>query len=440
MAGTHAKKSPSGAERFHNCAGAIPLIDSLPPEQRASAGRAAQLGTAAHGLLERCLGERVHPSSYKGRVIELVGKNEDVSILKAGAKLPKAKGRVAFEVDAEMVENVGMAYDYVSGMLAGYQKVFLEAKTNPLPDRDDTYGTADVTIDDWPLTLHVVDYKNGRVLVEHEDNEQLMSYLLGRAHDFGWDYEEYKITIVQPNAFHPEGRIRTHTVTADDLRAFEAKHRAAVERVDEAAEAFDAVQTDEEFAEWAGKYLKAGPHCLMCNAMAICPAYRQMLADEAKLDFADDPTENLKFTITDPERARAVLKWAPYMQALIRACNGYVMATLLAGKPMDGLKLVRGKSTRRWRDDLTPDQIAKKMVKDGYLNGNEVAQLWTEPQLITAPQAEKLLPNKLRRKFNDEFLVKPEGSLRAVPSDEPGEAVVINPSDEFGPLEGYDDE
>lgn len=107
---------------------------------------------------------------------------------------------------------------------------------------------------------------------------------------------------------------------------------------------------------------------------------------------------------------------------------------------MEGLKLVRGKSTRRWRDDLTPDQIAKKMVKEGYLNGNEVAQLWTEPQLVTAPQAEKLLPNKLRRKFNDDFLVKPEGSLRAVPSDEPGEAVVINPLDEFGPLEGYDDE
>jgi hypothetical protein len=381
---------------------------------------------------------------YKDRIIELVGEHEDVSFLKPGAKLPRDKKRVAFKVDADMVENVGLAYDYVSGILAGEpsSKVFLEGRTNPLPDRDDTSGTADVTVDGWPALLHVIDYKNGRVLVEHEDNEQLMSYLLGRAHDFGWDYDLYKITIVQPNAFHPEGRIRTHTVTAEELRAFEAKHRAAVERVDEAIFNYETFVTDDEtFAEWASGYLKAGPHCLMCNAMAICPAYRQMLADEAKLDFADDPTENLKFSITDPERARAVLRWAPYMSALIRACNAYIMATMMAGRPVDGLKLVRGKSHRRWRDDLSPDQIAKKMVEKGYLNGNEVAQLWTEPELIPGTKAEKLLSNDKRKEFNNEFLVKPTAALKVVPEDDHREAVTVDPASDFAEeIEEYNDE
>lgn len=434
MAGTHAQKSPSGAERYHNCPGAIPLILTLPPEQRASAGRAAQLGTAAHGLLERCLGERTPPSSYKGRVIELIGEREDVSFLRKGAKLPKDKKRVAFVVDDEMVENVGIAYDYVLSIIEGEPtaKVFLEGRTNPLPDRDDTHGTADVTIDNWPFLLHVVDYKNGRMLVEHEDNEQLLSYLLGRAQEFGWDYEEYRITIVQPNAFHAEGRVRSVTVTAEDLRAFEVKHRAAVERVDEAADVLRAVMAGEQPTEdFVGTYLNAGPHCMMCNAMAICPAYRKKLMEEAKVDFADDPTEDFKFMISDPERAQSVLRWAPYMTALIRACNAYVMASMTTGKKVEGLKLVRGKSTRRWRDDMTPDQIAKALVKGGYLNSNEVAQLWTDPQLTTAPKAEKLIPADKRRKFNEEFITKPKGGLLVVPEDDPRAEVVVDPNDDF---------
>jgi hypothetical protein len=439
MAGTHAKKSPSGAERFHACSGALALIAQLPDAQRSSAGRAAQLGTAAHALLEQCLTDREPPSVHLGRIIELVGENEDAEFLRKGSKLPaKKSGRIAFKVDQDMVENVGMAYDYCVNLLSQTYaaKIHLESKTNPLPDRKDTSGTADVTIDDWPYCLHVLDYKNGRMLVDHNDNEQLLAYLLGRAHDFGWDYMEYKITVMQPNAWHEDGFIRTFTVTAEGLKAFEAKHRAACERADEAQDALDEViQGLGETELWAETYLKTGPHCLMCNAMAICPAYRKMLEEEARLAFAEDPTETLSFAINDSSRALAVIKWAPYMQALIKACNSYVYHSLVAGDKVPGLKLKRGRSVRVWKDDMTPAQIEKALVEEGYLSANEIARLWSEPTLILGTQAEKLVPAKKRKDFSRAFLDKPEGRLVVTTEDDPAPGVTVNPLDDFEPLD-----
>lgn len=436
MAGTHAQKSPSAAERYHNCAGSIALIASLPPEQKDSAGYAAQKGTAAHALLEWCLRDRTPPSTYRGRLIELVGHNEDAKLLGPRAKMPpKAKGRKVFEVDADMVEGVTTAYAYVIAK-AGDATITLEGRTNPLPERDDCHGTADVTIDGWPYSLEVVDYKNGRMVVNHIDNPQLLAYLLGRVHEFGWDYGSFSITVVQPNAFHECGAVRTYTVCSKTLKEFEAKHRAAVERADEALAAYALVATDEDLKNWSDEYLKAGDHCTMCPAAAICPAFRAKLAAEAKADFDAFPITELYEApdITDPERAAAVVKWAPLMKALIRQAEAYLYNSLAAGKKVEGFKLVRSKTNRVWRDDMTPAAIAKAMVKEGFLNGNEASQLWTEPSLVTGPQAEKLVDKDKRAEFADKFLTKPEGQPKVVPADAAGIEVAVDAFAEFAPL------
>ena len=83
----------------------------------------------------------------------------------------------------------------------------LEARVNPLPERDDTGGTADVTIDIWPDLLEIADYKNGTgVYVPIENNWQTRSYLLGRAvvenpEDLG-EYNHYRHSIGQPRHHH----------------------------------------------------------------------------------------------------------------------------------------------------------------------------------------------------------------------------------------------
>jgi hypothetical protein len=201
----HTKRSPSQAKKFGACAGTLAFCESLPPEQRGVSGEAARIGTCTHKLIEHTLRNGEEPEAYRGRMIEIVNEgedNEETKILRAGAKTPGA-GRVWYEVDSAMIDGATMMTDYVRKRCAelGMKEsdLQLETRTNPLPDRDDTSGTADVTLDAWPLLLELADYKNGYLEVEHKDNDQLLAYLLGKALEMDMTHECYRVTVVQPN-------------------------------------------------------------------------------------------------------------------------------------------------------------------------------------------------------------------------------------------------
>jgi hypothetical protein len=66
------------------------------------------------------------------------------------------------------------------------------------------------------------------IVVEHNDNDQLLAYLLGKALEAEVRHDQrYAVTVVQPNAPHEEGRTRTVETTADELKAFQQRYRAA---------------------------------------------------------------------------------------------------------------------------------------------------------------------------------------------------------------------
>ena len=58
----HARLSASKTKEWANCAGIIALAEAFPVEDLS--GDAAMLGTCAHYLIERALGEGVQPSAY----------------------------------------------------------------------------------------------------------------------------------------------------------------------------------------------------------------------------------------------------------------------------------------------------------------------------------------------------------------------------------------
>lgn len=437
----HARKSPSKAKLLHACAGALILISKMPAEHRAVAGQEARIGSAAHHLLEVCLGKGDEPQQYLGRLIRHTkDRNGDVrssKILGVSARMEQGD----HEVDQDMVDGVTMCYEYVLRRCdeAGVQRtdLILEGKTNPLPDRDDTSGTADVAIDAWP-TLEVVDYKNGRMMVEHEDNEQLLSYLLGRAHDTGWKHWEYIITVVQPNAGHAEGCIRSQTVTPQELRDFETLHRAVCDSADTAEEDYYTT----EFDGWAKRWLQAGPWCdsTLCEARAVCPVLKAWKQAQAGVEFDADPEPLPNIDAVD--EAVKVLRWAPHLQAQIRLAKAIADAHVKAGKSHPDLKVVRARGRGAWRDDLTPHQIAKVMVEKGFISHNEQARLWNEPTLVTGPQAEKLITGKgsggKRKEFRQELMTTKQGSLQVVLADEPGESVTVDPNEDFKGVDNED--
>jgi len=109
------------------------------------------------------------------------------------------------EVTDEMLEYVRVYTDHVTE-LTGKRYVELHV-TDILGGMQ---GTTDCVIWDEPnKRVHVIDLKYGYKWVEPYCNLQLVAYAEGLNVPHDWDI---KLTIVQPRAYHPHGRIRTwHT-------------------------------------------------------------------------------------------------------------------------------------------------------------------------------------------------------------------------------------
>lgn len=403
----HSQKSPSRADRFHKCPGVLALLDILPACQRGQSSEAADRGTAAHALLERCLKNDEPAYTYLDGYYVVLDVDRKATILRKADAPAKAN---KFYVDADMADGVELAREYVVNRCGELRikrtSLALEAKTNPLPDRDDTGGTADVTIDAWPECLEVIDYKNGRVTVEHEDNPQLLAYLLGQAKASSFDYSEYRISVVQPNAFHEEGRARSYAVSKERLLEFEKEHRAACEKCDEAALALKGAALD----DWAKDWLSAGDHCKWCEA-GICPARRELMQEQTLVSFDAEPVD---MPVPDMHTALRVMRWAKQIKAHITAAEKYVENALLAGESVQGARLERKTTNRVWRGDMTSEGIVKALVTSGYLGEEESRWLYKDRALVTGPQAEKMIPVAKRKEFAAEFLTKPVGEFKAV--------------------------
>lgn len=473
MAG-HARLSASQTKRWATCPGSAAYLEAHPSLDGGS-GYHAQMGTCAHALVERCLSEGSEPSDYLGRLIEIVEDrdgNEGTSILKKGAKWPKDSTRVIFEVDADMAEAVECMTGYVRGRcvelglvdegfndeerarevvnLVAKGTVRLEGKVVPLPDRDDTGGTGDVIIDAWPDLLEVVDYKHGSgVFVPVEGNEQLRSYGLGALREAGADdYERVRYTICQPRHQQaPEDGIMSEDTEPSELLAWADWLSVRAEKVDEARRAMmqEGMSLDGLYEAGLLSYGEDGAHCTFCPLISGCPAALAKAQEMACADFDDEPHE-LEAN-EGPNRLAVLLPWVPFIDKWLRAIEADAERHMLQGGAIEGQKVVRGRSYRKWvterrikKEDsdevevleVTEADIAISLKDDFGLTDE---QIYTEPKLITGPQAEKLVPKAERQRFNDKLLHKPEGKLTIAPETDKREAVTIDPAADFDGVE-----
>lgn len=421
MPGSHTKYGPSGAYRYHNCNAAPAFIATIPPELRAPPHQAALLGTAAHGLLEHCLGKLEHPNKLLGRLIEIQGKDGEAVLLKASASAPS--GRNWFVVDDDMVEGVQLAYEYVLKrcedlFIDPKDGLILEGRTNPLPDREDSSGTADITLDASPI-LEVIDYKNGFVTVEA--TEQLFAYLTGRAEETGWSHTTYIVTVIQPNAFHPKGPIRSHEVTKEELKAFQARHREVIEAGARADEELHGKYRAQPKPDWQKAHLKAGGWCDMCEASIKCVVVKEHTEKELGVDMSKTPEEATppEEVEWDVEHAARVAQWGPHAKKLIDAAKAFLVRAHEAGQTVPGkLVMSRTKRTLNPALGLSPEELATKLVDEGYVAADKRPELFKQATLIGGPAIEKLVEAKRRKEFAAAYLFKPEGTLEWAPDED----------------------
>lgn len=408
---THATWSASASDRLWACPGSLALCAGLPDKE----SEAAAWGTACHQLAEKCL------RSGKDAV-EFLGTTE------------KTKEH-SFVVDDEMAETAQVYIDYVreqadyvtyenpdNGLLI--EQKFSLAKINPPFDAG---GTGDaVILDRVNKTIEIVDLKGGRgVVVEAVGNKQLRTYALGAVLANPGDWRTVRVTIVQPRAPHPDGRIRSEEFDVIDLFDWTVDLQEAMAKAAKAQWAFGFVSNE----GWDSTFLSAGDHCLFCKAKPTCPALQTKALAEAHTYFkpeggmAQPPAPQ---TLTMEQMVR-VLDHADMIQNWLNAVRAYAQDQAEMGVEVaagDSVYVLTPKrATRKWRDETDVDALCKA-------TGREAGEFFNEPKLMTPAQVEKVVGKKAFAALSD-LVVAESSGFNLTRSDKTTRGAVEAPVKQF---------
>ena len=394
----HAQWSASATERNWACPGALALTDGLPE----TTSEAADWGTCAHMIAEKCLADGVQATEFVGTT-------------------QKGK-KYEFEVDDEMADTAQVYVDFVRksaieaappnanpASLLKIEQKFTLASLNPPFEAG---GTADAVIY-YPTEkkLHVVDLKGGRGhVVEVVGNPQLKTYALGAMlANPELPVEQITVTIVQPRAPHKSGRTRSEVFHVADLAEWTTDLMAAMHR---SAKAFTTRERQElSQGEWNTLFLKAGSHCHFCKAAGSCPALEQRATDAAGVWFDDLDQPRLSNTpdAMSPEKLAATLNMLGMIEEWCNAVRAHAHRQAESGVEIPGYQLVEKIGNRAWK--LPEEQIVGALALAGLTDDRIYAR-----KLVSPAQAEKALGAKKKGAL-DELVERPVRGTNLVSVD-----------------------
>lgn len=395
-----------------------------PPDRESEA---AAWGTAAHQCAELCL-------RSGDDAVSLLGTTQTTK-------------EHSFVVDEEMVETTQVYLDYVrtaaeGGTLLIEQKFSLDSLGTPFP----AGGTGDAVVlrDD---SIEVIDLKGGRgVVVEAVGNKQLRTYALGAVLANPGPYRTVKVTIVQPRAPHPDGRIRSEEFHVADLIDWTGELLEAMQAAYEAADDLAKVRrvmrtvpnTSALIGTWNCTYLKPGNHCTFCKARATCPALASRALEEAHTFF--QPETGKLATPPAPETLGVeqivrILDHADMIGNWLNAVRAYAQDLAEMGVEVtDGNStyvLTPKRAVRKWASDDQQQLLAALQLR----TDRDGADFYEEPKLMTPAKVEKLLGKKGYEEIKD--LVTQESSgLNLTRSDKTMRGAVVAPAKQFFQIEG----
>ncbi len=379
---THAQLGASGAKRWMGCSGSLRMSKGIAD----TTSEYAIEGSAAHELAE-----------------EFLRNGEDPTREWAVGGVP---------VTQEMVEAVQVYIDFVreaavGGELFIEQQVSLEALGPPLP----MFGTTDAAV--WhedSKILHVIDYKHGAgVAVDVIDNPQPMYYALGTIVDTLKKRPDLiRLTIVQPRGHHPDGLIRSHDVTWDELVEFKKTLFAAAEA------------TQDPDAP-----LAVGDWCRFCPALASCPANHDhaVALAQSEFDTIDDVSDLPTPEALTTEAMTRVLDGAGAVRDWLRAIEAHIIHMIDVGEDVPGYKLVQGRANRQWHD---PEKVDKYLARRGLRVGQRFKKV-----LVSPAQAEKALKGTKGPELPERLYHKPEGKKKLVPDADARPALPASATEDF---------
>jgi hypothetical protein len=364
----HALLSPSSASRWIKCTPSV-RKEALEPY---TTSEAAEEGTAAHALAEIQLKEHFFQEKDEAE---------------------KAKIKAGKYYTEEMQEHVDA---YVMHCIETYNEakrncdqpiVFIEHKVDLTKFAPDSFGTADfIVVADGTLYMRDLKYGKG-VKVEAEENTQLKIYGLGSIEAFGFLYDN--ILAVNVGIFQPRiGNIAQFTITVEALYDWaENVLRPAANK---------AYKGEGDFV--------AGKHCKFCKFAPKCRALRDYNMATVREDFAQP--SNLS-----DEEILEIVRQSDEIKAWLKTVDEWVLSSALQGKKWPDFKLVEGRSSRKFVDEI---QVVSRLREVGYVD---------EDIFNKAVKSITVLEKEIGKKRVNEILadlvVKPKGSPTLVAASDP---------------------
>jgi len=342
----HHSLGGSNTYTWLNCAGSRKAIVAaikagLIPEE--SPGNIySEKGTVAHGLGEICLDLNFEPSDFYNKTIPAVmGKKRTAKYL--NQKDLKEVDLSKEVMSSEYIEAVQVYVDYIRERKEELNNAeLLLEESYSLEDyvNDDCGGSADASLLEKLKLLEIVDYKNGVGVVEANKNPQTRLYGLGaiRKHQKKYKFKKVMLTIVQPNINHAEGKIRSETLTVDELIKW---GRTVVKPAVKALNADNPELTPGE------------KQCMWCQVRGICKANAEqslLIAQKefADLELPDDKLPEVK-TLTI-EEANLIYSNKPRIEKWLKAVASYLETAVESGSvELPDHKLVERISNRQYK-------------------------------------------------------------------------------------------
>lgn len=328
----HALLSASSAHRWLNCPPSAVAAEAYPNQDT----EYTREGTLAHEVAE---------AMASGR---------------AGLQWANARN----DITKEMLECAQGYADYIQEQIkSDTAVVLLEQRVDFSPWVPEGFGTADCIILQGD-TMDVIDYKYGQgVAVSAECNQQEMLYGLGALNDYGiaYDVKHIRLHIYQPRL----NNISVFALTTEALLLWgeqEVKPTAMM-----------AAKGEGEYSP--GAWCKFCPHAGRCRELTkTCTEYVQ--------------THQLRVAVPvlAPHEVADVLRMEPLVTLWLKRVREQALNTLLDGGEVPGYKVVEGRGSRAWTDEL---QVAQTLQEAGYSREDI-----TETTLLSVAKMEKAIGKK----------------------------------------------
>lgn len=388
----HAPLNASSSGRWMKCTASVRFEENFPE----STSSYAEEGSLAHAVAELKV----------NKMFTVMTKREYTSKLNKLKKDPLYNPEMDKTTDVyiEYITDAAMQYSHKPNVVAEVKVEF----DDYVPEG---FGTCDCVMigDD---TLHIFDYKHGKgVPVSAENNSQMRLYALGAlrkyAPVYGESIKNVRMSIVQPRL---ENTPSSELLTVEELRAWGESIKPIAQKA----------------YLGLGEFVP-GEHCRFCRGRAKCRARANV--NTALEDFKDFALPGAVNTgpevrvLTDAEVGDLLIRGAQLVQ-WYKDLEEYAAGALLNGQPIEGWKLVAGRSNRAFSDQ---DAAFKAIVAAGY---DEALLYDRKPKSLT--ELEKLMGKAEFAEKIGSFIIKPPGKPTLAPASDKRQAYNSAASDFAG--------